>query len=92
MGRYGLGYWCVLSLASDFRAVWLVWIQVGERASGKAFGAKTLRLMLSLSELLNTVWVYKAEVDDCKSKKCIVKFKNENIFTFIGNTFFNSIN
>ena len=44
MGRYGLGCWCVLSLASDFRAVWLVWLQVGKRASGKAFGAKTMRL------------------------------------------------
>jgi hypothetical protein len=55
MGHYGLGHWRVLSLASDFRAVWLVWIQVGERASGKAFGAKTLRLMLRFSELLNKV-------------------------------------
>jgi len=42
-------------LASDFRAVWLVWFKVGERASGKAFGAKTLRLMLRCSELLNKV-------------------------------------
>jgi len=45
MGHYGLGCWCVLSLASDFRAVWLVWIQVGERTSGKAFGAKTLNFI-----------------------------------------------
>jgi hypothetical protein len=43
-------------LASDFRAVWLVWLKVGERASGKAFGAKTLRLMLRFRELLNQVW------------------------------------
>jgi hypothetical protein len=43
-------------LASDFRAVWLVWIQVGERASGKAFGAKTIRLMRRFPELLNQVW------------------------------------
>ena len=56
MGRYGLGHWRVLSLASDFRAVWLVWIQVGERASGKAFGAETIRLMLRFRELLNKVW------------------------------------
>ena len=55
MGHYGLGHWCVLSLASDFRAVWLVWLQVGERTSGKAFGAKTIRLMLRFSELLNKV-------------------------------------
>ena len=55
MGRYGLGHWRVLSLASDFRAVWLVWIQVGERTSGKAFGAKTIRLMPRFSELLNKV-------------------------------------
>jgi hypothetical protein len=51
-----LGYWRVLSLASDFRAVWLVWLKVGERASGKAFGAKTIRLMLRFSQLLNQVW------------------------------------
>ncbi len=56
MGHYWLGHWRVLSLASDFRAVWLAWIQVGERAGGKAFGAKTLRLMLSFSGLLNRVW------------------------------------
>jgi hypothetical protein len=31
------------------------WIKVGERTSGKAFGAKTLRLMLSFTELLNQV-------------------------------------
>jgi hypothetical protein len=43
-------------LASDFRAVWLVWLKVGERASGKAFGAKTLRLISRYSELLNKVW------------------------------------
>jgi len=43
-------------------------------------------------ELLNKVWGLEGCGDDCKSKKCIVKFKNENIFTFIGNTFFNSIN
>ena len=55
MGHYGLGHWRVLSLASDFRAVWLVWIQVGERASGKAFGAKTLRLLLRFTELLYKV-------------------------------------
>ena len=29
---------------------------MGERASGKAFGAKTLRLMLRFSALLNKVW------------------------------------
>jgi hypothetical protein len=29
---------------------------VGERASGKAFGAKTLRLKLRCSILLNKVW------------------------------------
>jgi len=52
MGHYGLGHWRVLSLASDFRAVWLVWLKVGERASGKAFGAKTIRLMLSWSNHL----------------------------------------
>jgi len=56
MGHYGLGHWRVLSLASDFRAVWLVWIQVGERASGKAFGAETIRLMLRFREFLNKVW------------------------------------
>jgi hypothetical protein len=42
-------------LASDFRAVWLVWFKVGERASGKAFGAKTIRLMRRFTELLNQV-------------------------------------
>jgi hypothetical protein len=36
-------------LASDFRAVWLVWLKVGERASGKAFGAETVRLMRRFS-------------------------------------------
>ena len=56
MGHYGLGHWRVLSLASDFRAVWLGWIQVGERASGKAFGAETIRLMLRFREFLNKVW------------------------------------
>ena len=56
MGHYGLGHWRVLSLASDFRAVWLVWLKVGERASGKAFGAKTLRLMRRLTLLLDKVW------------------------------------
>ena len=59
MGRYGLGCWCVLSLASDFRAVWLFWIQVGERASGEAFGAKTLRLMLRFTVLLKKLEVFK---------------------------------
>ena len=59
MGHYGLGCWCVLSLASDFRAVWLVWIQVGERTSGKAFGAKTLRLMLRFTVLLKKLEVFK---------------------------------
>ena len=56
MGRYGLGHWRVLSLASDFRAVWLVWLKVGERASGKAFGAETVRLTLKFAGLLNKVW------------------------------------
>jgi hypothetical protein len=43
-------------LASDFRAVWLVWLKMGERTSGKAFGAKTIRLMRRFRELLNKVW------------------------------------
>ena len=55
MGHYGLGHWRVLSLASDFRAVWLVWLKVGKRTSGKAFGAKTLRLMPRFTELLKKV-------------------------------------
>ena len=52
MGHYGLGYWRVLSLASDFRAVWLVWLNVEKRASGKAFGAYSGRRAPSFKVLI----------------------------------------
>jgi hypothetical protein len=64
----------------------------GRKSRWKSVWDGNFKIDISFTELLNKVWVYKAEVDDCKSKKCIVKSKNENISTFIGGTFFNSIN
>ena len=55
---------------------------MGERTSGKAFGAKTLRLMPRSSELLNKVW----GLEGCPSKGQTMR-KNRSVrLGFSGST------
>ena len=55
---------------------------MGERTSGKAFGAKTLRLILSFSELLNQVW----SQEGCPLKGQPVRMNRLFRFGFGGST------
>jgi hypothetical protein len=55
---------------------------VGERASGKAFGAKTIRLMRRFRELLNQVW----GLEGCPLKGQLVRTNRRGRFVFGGLT------
>ena len=55
---------------------------MGERSSGKAFGAKTLRLILRFSALLNKVW----GLEGCPLKGQLMLMNRSVRFGFGGST------